>query len=222
MSRLYQSARLEQLGIGGGSSGQVSVKCRKGFTLIELLVVIAVSVFLVTTLITFNRSSGKNIIIFNEQARIIDTLTTAKAFSIQTFIEKGPLAGDFKSCAYGVHFEGDRYFVFRDTPLPDPISSPCIDGNNQYAGDKKFSGDPFEMIIYVEDPERFMFRLDDKVEFGNLPGGDQGFDVVFVPPDPKAYFFPESLDEAIIEIKLKDGSHRLGVKITDSGRITTE
>jgi len=204
----------------------VKIKNRKlkitDFTLIELLIVIGVSVMLIAILVTFNRNSDKNIILINERAKLVQAITTAKSLSIQTFVKDSFAGGNFRTCGYGVHFEGSGYFVFRDTPLPDPINSPCVDSNNQYTGDKKFIGQQFEMIINQDNPEQFMFPLDKKVEFVSLPGGQPIFDVVFIPPEPRVYFYPNISGEAEIVLGLIDNPSRSSVKINSFGRITTQ
>jgi type II secretory pathway pseudopilin PulG len=193
-----------------------------GFTMIELVVVLGVSVMLTAILVTLNRSGERNIVLFNEQARLVQALTSAKILSLQTFVRVEE-AGNVKTCGYGVHFEDDSYTVFVDSPLPDPLNSSCIDENNQYTGNRRFDG-PIEIATTNQDLEAtpfLVYSLDPRIEFGSLPGNNASFDVLFVPPEPTTYFFPDGLESAIIPVKLKDESGAINVKITKFGQIST-
>jgi len=194
-----------------------------GFTLVELVVVLAVSVMLTAILVTFNRGADRHIILINEQARLVQALTSAKVLSLQTFVRAEAL-GNVKTCGYGVHFEDRSYLVFIDSPLPDPLNSSCIDENNQYTGNLKFDG-PIEVATVNQEFEVapfLVYSLDPRVVFGDLPGGGRDFDVLFIPPEPTTYFYPAGMENAEIFINQIDGRGGTSVKITRFGQISAQ
>ena len=74
-------------------------RSESGFTLIELITIIGVLGLLTSIMIVFGRSSGKQIVLFREQAKVIGVLAQAKSLAIQAKI-----AAEGTPCAYGVSF----------------------------------------------------------------------------------------------------------------------
>jgi prepilin-type N-terminal cleavage/methylation domain-containing protein len=165
----------------------------KGFTVIEMLVVISVvGLLLTTTMIFYGRAGERQIVLFREQAKILNILSRAKFLSIQTFGKMEPVP-----CGYGVHFEEPQSVIlFRD------------DAENCSQADRRYSGE-------AEKVESFI--LDRAVIFEPLPLSD----VVFIPPNPRVVMTPEQ-DQATLTIKTTDDKGRLSIKINNFGQISTQ
>ncbi len=139
-----------------------------GFTIIEMLVIIGILSLLSATLILYNRTGERQIILFKEQARVISIISRAKSFSIATFGQPGV------PCGYGVHFSAPRTFIlFKD------LAEDC------QVTDKKYS-DSAEMVQSLE--------LDSAVTFDNLTLTD----IIFIPPDPSVFITPPQDQATIV------------------------
>jgi prepilin-type N-terminal cleavage/methylation domain-containing protein len=165
----------------------------KGFTVIEMLVVISViGLLLTTTMVFYGRAGERQIVLFREQAKILNILSRAKFLSIQTFGKTEPIP-----CGYGVHFEEPQSVIlFRDD------AENCVQSDNRYSGD-------------TEKVESFI--LDRAAIFEPLPLSD----VVFIPPNPRVVMTPEQ-DQAEIIIKTIDDKGRVSIKINNFGQISTQ
>lgn len=171
----------------------------KGFTIVELLVVLAVTVLLSGGLVFYNRLSERQLILFQEQNKIIGVFNKAKSLTLGAFgEERAP-------CGYGVHFEmPDAFFIFEEeSPGDDPR---CFDIDFIYTAniDKEF-GDSF--------------KLDKATKFSELGLSD----IIFIPPDPIIVIDNNlTKSEALIKIKTINGSAERTVKITTAGQITAQ
>ena len=94
---------------------------KNGYTLVEILVVMSVMALLSGVLIAYNRTGEQQIVLFKEQAKVINTILRAKSLSISTYTKEGA------PCGYGVHFDGTAktYILFKE-------ANPCSD--NKYTG----------------------------------------------------------------------------------------
>ncbi len=164
-----------------------------GFTLIELITIIGVLGLLTSMMIVYGRSSGKQIVLFREQAKIIGVLAQAKSLAIQAKI-----AAEGVPCAYGVSFLAaeNKYILFKD------LSADCASSDRRYSG----AGETLSE-----------YSLDQLVQFQNLVLTD----VVFIPPNPDVVIAP-SQSEAVIEIIPKAGGNVVRVKINSAGQITAQ
>jgi len=81
----------------------------EGFTLVETLVVIGILMILTTTLIAYTRSSGKQITLYTEQAKLIGVLNRAKSLALQRNMAE-------TVCAYGVRFTGSDTYEIVEVP----------------------------------------------------------------------------------------------------------
>ena len=80
-----------------------------GFTLVETLVVIGILMLLTTSLIAYTRSSGKQIVLYTEQAKLIGALNKAKSLALQRNMAESV-------CAYGIRFTGSNTYEIVQVP----------------------------------------------------------------------------------------------------------
>jgi len=165
----------------------------KGYTLIEILVVIGIITLLTSITILYGRTSEEQLNLFRAQAELVGVLNRAKSLSLQIFYKGGE-----RTCAYGVHLANNNsYFLFKD------LSNNCLNSNYYYdTNDEKFENDHL---------------LPSNLEFGSLNVKD----IVFVPPDPKTYFYPSST-LASIPIQNKSGTATVYVEVNQGGQISTK
>lgn len=179
-----------------------------GFTLIEILVVISVTLVLSGILIGYSREAGKQLILVNNQAKLVSLIARAKSLSIATFIENTlPSApGSPITCGYGVHVDtaSGEIFIFRD------LAVNCASGDNKFgSGDVKLTG---QLDVFKLDSQAIQFASDTTLR-----------DIIFIPPDPTVIINGAvSTKEAAISIEIKGGSSKSTVKVNNAGRISTK
>ena len=78
------------------------MKYRSGFSLIEIIVVISITILLSSLVIGDGRSSGKQLVLFRDQAVIAGVLNRARALAIEKFYEPEQY---FENCSFGLHFD---------------------------------------------------------------------------------------------------------------------
>ncbi len=186
----------------------------KGFTLIEILVVVGIMSLLTGVLILYSRTGERQILLFREQAKIINVVLRAKNLALNTYIEQG------SPCAYGVHFDLalKEIRIFKD-----------LDANGQTADCD--STDPGLMPDNVYTPSGssptpedldppIVENLDPTISFTEPIGVT---DVVFIPPNPDTVITPDPApsNEGVIEITSPDGSSKR-IKINNFGQVTVE
>ena len=183
-------------------------KNNSGFTLIEMLVIISVTLVLSGILIGYSREAGKQLILVNNQAKLVSLIARAKSLSTATFLENAlPLnPGDPRICGYGVHADtgSGEIFIFRD------LAVDCASGDNKFgSGDVKLTG---QLNVFELNLQATQFASDMTLH-----------DIMFIPPDPTVIINGDaSLREAMISIEVKDGSSKSIVKINNAGRISTK
>ena len=59
----------------------------RGFTLIELVIVIGIVGVLTGGMVFYSRSAERQIILFRDQAKIVEALLRAKSLTISTYID---------------------------------------------------------------------------------------------------------------------------------------
>ncbi len=168
-------------------------RSESGFTLIELITIIGVLGLLTSIMIVFGRSSGKQIVLFREQAKVIGVLAQAKSLAIQAKI-----AAEGTPCAYGVSFlaSENKYILFKD------LNADCASSDRRYSG----AGETVSE-----------YSLDPLVQFQNLAITD----VAFIPPNPDVVITPAQ-NEAVIEVIPKAGGNVVRVKVNSAGQITAQ
>jgi len=166
-----------------------------GFTLIELIVVLGVTVGLSAILITYSRTGERQIILFREQAKVINAVLRAKNLAIQAYAGGG---GGIDVCGYGVNFQPNAVVIFKDL-APD-----CSSSDNRYSGD---ASELFES-----------YQLNPLVQFSQMPISD----AVFIPPDLEVIFTPSGASEPLFVISTLDGAANVKIRINDAGQVTSE
>lgn len=170
-----------------------------GFTLLELLMTMSIMVFIAATLVIYSHIGEKQITLFKEQARVLNTLARARNLGITSFIKSdssGPLP-----CGYGVHFEmPGTMVIFQDTAT-DPE---CVLADHIYLGDES---EKFESIVLSTD-----------VSFDFLSLSD----VVFVPPQPLVFITPQQ-DDALITLTTGGNDPVMAsVKVSTANQISVQ
>jgi len=122
------------------------MKKNGGFTLVETLVVIGILMVLTTTLIAYTRSSGKQIVLYTEQAKLIGILNRAKSLALQRNMAE-------TVCAYGVRFTGSDTYEIIQVP------------NIQVSGQPYATCDETQAISYGE-----IFTMSAPIVISNSPG----------------------------------------------------
>ena len=182
--------------------------CATGFTLIEILVVVSVTLVLSGILIGYSREAGKQLILMNNQAKLVSLIARAKSLSTATFLENTLplLPGSPVVCGYGVHVDtaSGEIFIFRD------LAVDCASGDNKFgSGDVKLTG---QLNVFELNSQATQFASDTPLRA-----------VIFIPPDPTIIINGDvSTKEAAISIEVKDGSSKSTVKINNAGRISTK
>lgn len=163
--------------------------------MIEILVALMITVFLSTILITYNRAGSLQIILFKEQAKIINNVLRAKNLATQIFNQGSPV------CGYGVHFDKDKklFILFKD------LANPCSNSDNRYSG----SAEDLESGI-----------LDSQIKFSNLGL----FDILFIPPEPIVIIDgdPAKKGDFIVEINSKSGGSPKKIKVNSFGQVSAD
>jgi len=207
-----------------------------GFTLVEAIVVIGIMVILTAILLGYSRNSEKQIIFFKEESLLIGSILRAKGFAIETFqpeINPGVSLPSRIICGWGVNFDriNNKYTVFADLAPPGGgPQNPCQD----------ILGNPLASVgIYNSVGETFdVFELNsDIIAISCLslnpnptsPGtnctgpGPSSLDITFIPPDPQVSFQPTpTAKEAMIKLRLSDGSRCSIIKVNTGGRIEVD
>jgi prepilin-type N-terminal cleavage/methylation domain-containing protein len=186
----------------------------KGFTMTEILAVLGIMSLLTGILITYSRTGERQILLFREQAKIINVVLRAKSLALNTYIEEG------SPCAYGVHFDPalKEIRILRDLDAngqTDDCDStdPGLKPDNIYTP-SAFSPNPEDLNPPVVE------KLDAILSFSEPIGIT---DIVFIPPNPDTIITPDPApsNEGSIEIISLDGSFKK-IKINNFGQVTVE
>ncbi|MEK7636052.1 MAG: prepilin-type N-terminal cleavage/methylation domain-containing protein [Patescibacteria group bacterium] len=187
----------------------------RGFTLIELVIVIGIVGVLTGGMVFYSRSAERQIILFRDQAKIVEALLRAKSLTISTYSDIDA------SCGYGVSFNEPRkaIIIFKDLAInPD-----CSDADNQY----RFNGVDGDYTCDIGDPALNecveKLTLDDQtIEFSSLTLRD----IVYIPPNPDIMIDNDiAKQSASIEIKTVEttgAAVKKIITITNNGQITTQ
>lgn len=185
----------------------------KGFTLIELIIVVGVVGVLTASLAFYSRSAERQIILFRDQAKIVNALLRAKSLSISTYSETDA------PCGYGVHINQAQktIIIFKDLVAP---ADSCLLADNAYTGnyncdDADFSSD-YGLLECVEKT-----TLDKTIDFTALTTLGN---IVYIPPDPYIILNGNDtiISDQIIEIQTFDGAFKKLITVTKNGQITTQ
>ncbi|MBI2591555.1 MAG: type II secretion system protein [Candidatus Brennerbacteria bacterium] len=161
-----------------------------GFTMLEMFVTIGIMSFIAAALVVYSHTGEKQIILFKEQARVLNVLARARNLGITSFIKAG--ATGPLPCGYGAHFEAPRTMIIFEDRASD---SGCADADFRYSG-------PAEIF------ESSTLDRDISFDFLSLS------DIVFVPPQPVIFITPEQ-DQAVITLTT-GGNDPVTVSVTVS------
>lgn len=169
---------------------------------------ISITILLSSLVIGYGRSSGKQLVLFRDQAVIAGVLNRARALAIEKFYESEQ---DFENCAFGLHFDnGSReYILFRDLGLGG--LGGCSVVNHRYDAGGVTSG----ATTLLEEISRF--SIDEKLVFAN-PVAD--LDILFVPPELDVVSNSSFPVEIIIETV--DGGASVSVSVSASGQVSMQ
>ncbi len=184
---------------------------RKGFSLIETLVAISIMSLLSGVLIIYNRGSEKQLLLFRDQAKIINAILKAKSLALNTYSKEG------SPCAYGVHFEKNpatgewEFRIFKDLDASGTTAD-CSTADNKYLSDS-----PFASAENLNPPliEKLSANL-------KIQEPLQLTDIVFIAPEPTIVITPNPAPktEAIIEIITSDGTSKK-IKVNTFGQVSS-
>ncbi len=187
-----------------------------GFTVLEMIVVLSIVIILTAILVVYTRDSEKQIIFFKEQSVLVAALLRAKSFAIETFQptqQPGLGLPTEKVCGWGVYFnkQDQNYIVFRDlAPATD-----CTEADSHYTStqNEEFETFSFNQSIGFDCFYSSASSCDSSV--------DDEVSAVFIPPEPKVAFYPDSTaSDLIIVLSLKDGSRESTIRINKAGQIS--
>jgi len=176
----------------------------KAFTLIETLVIVIITIILSSIMITYSHIGEKQIVLFRDQAKVVEVLNRAKFLALQKFSQT---EAD-KPCAYGVHFDNNtgNFLIFKDLDS-DPLTSGC-QGNNKYDAS---NNELFEK-----------YELDERLKFQITPSSGGIFEIVFIPPDPTIKMTPNATDATIKIVDKVNSSNNKVIKVNNFGQITAQ
>ncbi|MCX7615857.1 MAG: type II secretion system GspH family protein [Patescibacteria group bacterium] len=177
----------------------------RAFTLIELMVVIGLSLLFVGAASFYNRASDKMISVYREEALIVSKLQEAKSMAVSTYLGEETNPG----CGWGLHFDAvkNKILIFKDVPLQ---------GLGEFERCKSFGG-----ALY-SDNDVVLESLSLKESQLNLGQNDE-LDILFVPPNPTVYFYPSSLEEAVITLSSpRVENFSLSIRVNRFGQISAD
>ncbi len=185
---------------------------RKAFTLIETLVVLGILTMLASILISYNGTARQQDALTIETNKIAQVVSLAKSLTMSTY---GSETGSY--CGYGVYFDygksvcghGYDYCIFH-YPLSASNVSSCesISASNMYLGS-----------INNNVESKYSYSMDKNVRFdsSNLQA------VLFVPPQPKTFLYPQSINDAgsgIINLQTADTKTKSSITVSSGGQIS--
>ena len=201
---------------------------RSGFTLIESLVVIVITVGLLSSLMVYTRGGEGQILFMKEQATLVGVFMQARSFALDAYqptLQPSPGGVAFpvteRVCAWGVHVDPalGRYILFMDIGSVNPQIGCSV-------ADRQYTGSTEDFQIFEVDA-----RLNLKSCVGVSPQGScqsaDSRDILFAPPTPKVYLFPDPLgdspkEEFRVDLSLADGSGTSVITVTKGGSVTID
>ncbi|TSC96602.1 MAG: hypothetical protein Athens071426_163 [Parcubacteria group bacterium Athens0714_26] len=165
-------------------------KSVKGYTLIELLVVLSILTMLSSILVVYSRTGERQLILYKDQAKIINSIIRAKSLAVQSFS-----AGE-NVCGYGAYFDqSGKIIIFKD------LSNDCLSSDSVYSG---------------PDEDVQTDQLDGRLSFSSLDFNS----VLFIPPDPIILFDGQNSPGVKNIIISGGGDSVVKVAVNSAGQIT--
>lgn len=169
---------------------KINSRSDAGFTVVELLVVVSITAMLSSVLILYSRIGERQILLFREQAKVINLIARAKSLALQTYIDGTSV------CGYGIHFSlPSTMILFRD------LAADCAASDNVYSG---VSEDFSHLILSA----------------GIVFSSSDVTDILFIPPDPTVKLDNGGKNSGVITMQTIDGGTQARVKINSSGQIS--
>lgn len=180
-------------------------KRKTGFTLVETMIAVAIALILSTMLLTYNRSSEKQIVLFREQAILVGFLNRAKTLAVEKF-NREP-----RVCAFGIYFPSnapDKFILFQDLQPEgsDPVFG-CRDEEGNFNTNFRYdAGEEFES-----------FTIDSRLKFVDVPAD---LAIAFVPPELSVV----SSAPLPVNIKIEtfDGEGSASITVGEIGQIISQ
>ena len=159
--------------------------------------------FLTTLIVVYGEKLKKYIVLFRDQASVMNTIVRAKSLAISTY---GQAGAQKTPCGYGVHFDADgTYILFKE----QAVALDCSDKDNKYT-----PGNPEELVQ--------SFEIDTKaLQFKNLGATD----IIFIPPNPDVVMNPKLAapnTSVSIVLGVKDDSKNVTIKVNTFGQVSTQ
>jgi len=181
---------------------------REGFTVVEMLVVLGVTSVLASMFVSQSGVLRDQVVLFREEAQVIQSLFKAKTYSIQVLAEEE--GGNKSGCGYGVFFEnmgeelnGKYTIYFRKRNL---------DGTCPSGEEIKYNETTNTVVKSVN-------NIDSKI----FIRGDSAANFVFIPPYPEIFIDRESNKDGKIFLCLKSQTDFCrGVEVNKVGQITSK
>lgn len=139
----------------------------RGFTLVEVLVVVSITALLSSVLILYSRTGERQILLFREQAKVLNLISKSKSLALQTYIDGA------SACGYGIHFTLPGTLILFKDQAPD-----CAASDNIYSG----PDEDFSHLI-----------LGDGIVISSADISD----ILFIPPDPSVKLTPDQVSGII-------------------------
>jgi len=172
----------------------------EGFTLIESIVVVAITVMLMGVFIGYSRSSNDQLVLFQNQARVVGALNQAKSLALQKLNVP-------EACAFGVYFSGltpglpeNEFILFQDNTSDGDCRGSVYKASGRY--------EPGEEIEKM--------TLDNGFRFSGA-WSEKGENIIFIPPE---LTIMSSDVELPVSITITGRGKSNTVTVSESGQIT--
>ena len=178
-----------------------------GFTIVEILVTLSIIALLSGILIIYGRGSEKQLLLFRDQAKIVNAILKAKSLALNTYSKDG------SPCAYGVHFDAVKkeFRIFKDLDSSG-LNLDCPTADKIYSSSPSPNSEDLNPPIVETLGQNLSFKLPLTAT-----------DIVFIPPDINAIITPDPSPQTQItmEITNPEGISKK-IKINVFGQISAE
>ncbi|MGB9680586.1 MAG: pilus assembly FimT family protein [Minisyncoccia bacterium] len=150
----------------------------RGFTFVEMMVSIGIITLLTVMVLAYNRRAETITALARSANKLVFELQRIQNQAMLVY--QGNIKEE-KICGWGMYFNSPTSTIaFKDFCTED----------NQGEGDKKYEENEKEAIIpLVKQTEIIETNIQS---------------VVFVPPEPKVYFYPQEISQGVIKIRLEN------------------
>jgi len=180
---------------------------KNGFTLVEILVSITIMALLSGILIIYGRNGERQLLLFRDQAKIINAILKAKTLALNTYSKEGA------PCAYGIHFDSSKkeFRIFQDLDSSGS-SQNCSNADGIYSSAPSPNSEDLNPPLVEILGKNLAFKEPLAAT-----------DIVFIPPDPKAIITPNPFPKTEINIEIIDQAGiSKKIKINTFGQISAD